>query len=195
MLVKIGCIKVTRFFFLFWFFHKHINAQQHPPAHSPAHCSSTQETDRPSLLLTPRPDMQFISCKTCRSAKDGRTSYRVWLHKPLLSMLCLGSFHPPADSRPCMGPSVKDPRHSCSQSLHLCPSPLPEGEIRVTGPTGWDIMMHLARVHVHDSVTFITTVHSCVKAGFVHHFRCCRYLPCSTSVADVSPRRERASGC
>lgn len=113
-------------------------------AHSPAQCFSTREAGRLSSLLTPRPDMQFISCKTCRSAKDGRNSYRVWLHKLLLSMLCLGSFHPPADSGPCMGLLVKDQRHSCLESLHLCPSPLPEGEIRVTGPTGRDIMMHLA---------------------------------------------------
>lgn len=30
--------------------------------------------------------------------------------------------------------------------------------------------MLLACVHVHDCVTVITTVRSCVNAGFVHHF-------------------------
>lgn len=63
--------------------------------------------------------MQFISWKTCRRAKGGRAFYLVSLHQPLLSMLYLGSFHPPADRRVYMGPSVKDLRHSHPESLRL----------------------------------------------------------------------------
>lgn len=74
------------------------------PTHSHAEHLSTQKTDRPSLHHTPRPDMQFISWKTCRRAKPGRAFYLVSLQQPLLSMLYLDSFHPPADMRVSMSP-------------------------------------------------------------------------------------------
>lgn len=139
------------------------------PTHSQAERLSTQKTDGPSPLHTPRPDMQFISWKTCRRAKGGRAFYLVALHQPLLSMLYLGSFHPPADRRVYMGPSVKDPRQSHPESLHLCSPPRLKGGVRLTGPTGQGVMMLLVCVYVYDCVPVITTVRSCVNAGFVHH--------------------------
>lgn len=134
--------------------------------------------------------MQFISWKTCRRAKGGRAFYLVPLHQPLLSMLYLGSFHPPADRRVYMGPSVKDLRHSHPESFHLSIPPSPEGEMRLTGSTGHGVMMLLACVHVHDCVTVITTVRSCVNAGFVcllivH----CILLECSTSKSNISSQK------
>lgn len=66
-----------------------------PHTHTHAEHLSTHKPDRASLLHTPKPDMQFISWKTCGRAKGWRTFYLV----SLLSMLYLGSFHPPADSR------------------------------------------------------------------------------------------------
>lgn len=105
-----------------WYVHSHHQSHHGDPTHSPAECLTTQKTDGPSRLHTPRPDMQFISWKTCRRAKGGRTSCLVSLHQPLLSMLCLGSFHPPADRRVYMGPLVKDPRHSHPESFHSAPS-------------------------------------------------------------------------
>lgn len=101
------------------------------PTHSQAERLSTHKLDRPSPLHTPRPDMQFISWKTCRRAKGGRAFYLVLLQQLLLSMLYLGSFHPPADRRVYMGPSVKDLRLSHPESNHL------KGELRLTGPTRW----------------------------------------------------------
>lgn len=100
------------------------------PTHSHAEHPSTQKTDRPSLHHTPRPDMQFISWKTCRRAKPGRACYLVSLQQPLLSMLYLDSFHPPADMRvSSRGPLSNRPEA-------LTPRiPSPEGKIRVTWPT------------------------------------------------------------
>lgn len=109
----------------------HHQQHQRRPTLSQAERLSTQKTDGPSPLHTPRPDMQFISWKTCRRAKGGRALYLVSLHQPLLSMLHLGSFHPPADRGVYMGPSVKDLRHSHPDSLHLCPLP------RLRGRSDW----------------------------------------------------------
>lgn len=91
-----------------------------------------------------------------------------------------------------MGPSVKRPEALPPRVLPpLLPS-LPEGEIRLTGPTGHGVMMLLACVHVHDCVTVITTVRSCVNAGFVHHFIVPHvHLQCSTSKSNISS----PSGC
>lgn len=93
--------------------------------------ASTHKPDRPSPLHAPRPDMQFISWKTCRKAKGGRAFYLVLLQQLLLSMLYLGSFHPPANRRVYMSPSVKDLRLSHPESNHL------KGELILTGPTRW----------------------------------------------------------
>lgn len=71
--------------------------------------------------------MQFISWKTCRRAKGGRAFYLVSLHQPLLSMLHLGSFHPPVDRRVYMGPSVKDLKRSHPYSFHLSSPPCLRG--------------------------------------------------------------------
>lgn len=68
--------------------------------------------------------MWFISWKTCRRARGGRTLYLVSLVHLLLCMLHLGSFHPPAHRGVYMGTSEKDLRHSPPDSHHVCSSPL-----------------------------------------------------------------------
>lgn len=78
------------------------------PPHTHAVHLPTHKTDRASLLHTPKPDIQFISWKTCGRAKGWRTFYLV----SLLSMLDLGSFHPPADSRVYIPPPVRNLRPS-----------------------------------------------------------------------------------
>lgn len=85
------------------------------PPHTHAAHLSTHKTDRASLLHTPKPDIQFISWKTCGRAKGWRTFYLV----SLLSMLYLGSFHPPADSRVYIPPPVRNPRPSLPEARHL----------------------------------------------------------------------------
>lgn len=105
-----------------WILSRQLHSR-HQPAHSQPECLSTQKTDRPSQHHTPRPDMQFISWKTCRRAKGGRALYLVSLHQPLFRMLYLDSFHPPADRRVYMGPSVKDLRLFHRESFHLCSLP------------------------------------------------------------------------
>lgn len=89
------------------------------PPHSQAERLSTLKTDRPSLFYTPRPDIQFISWETCRRSRGGGAFSPVSLQQPLLSMLYLGSFHPPAHSGVYTGPSLKDPRLSHPEFLHL----------------------------------------------------------------------------
>lgn len=120
--------------------------------HSPGKFTNTHKTNGPSPLHKPSPDMLFISWNTCRRAKDWRNSY------PLLSMLCLGSFHPPADRRVYMWPLVKDPRRSCLVFFTSAP-PL---SLRLGGD-----QTHRANrtesydglcVRVHDSVTVITVL-------------------------------------
>lgn len=137
--------------------------------------------------------MQFISWKTCRRAKGGRTSCLVSLHQPLLSMLYLGSFHPPADRRVYMGPLVKDPRHSHPESFHSAPSSSRlRGRSDRPNKTGsYDAIFCMCTcmcVFVHDCVTVITTVCSCVNIGFVLHTGHYKYLQCSTSKYFLSER-------
>lgn len=76
-------------------------------------------TDRPCSTL-PDPICNLSAGKHAGGAKGGRAFYLVLQHQPLLSMLYLGSFHPPADRRVYIGPSVKDLRHSHPESFPLC---------------------------------------------------------------------------
>ena len=101
-----------------------------------------------------------------------------------------GLISPSSRQQSLYGPLGKRPKALRLRVLPPLPPSLPEGEIRLTGPTGWGVMMHLACVVcAHDSVTVITTVRSCVKAGFVHHIRCHKYLQCSTSKLNINSQR------
>lgn len=88
-----------------------------PYVYQPSASKLQKPTDRPHSIL-PWPDIQFISWETCRRARGGGALELVSLQQPLLSMLYLGSFHPPAHSRVYMGPLLKDPRRSRPEFHH-----------------------------------------------------------------------------
>lgn len=123
------------------------------PPHTHAVHLPTHKTDRASLLHTPKPDIQFISWKTCGRAKGWRTFYLV----SLLSMLDLGSFHPPADSRVYIPPPCKEPEALTSPHLK--------------GRSGRRLQQD-SFANVHHCVA-ATSLELCtavfVKAGFIHH--------------------------
>lgn len=122
-----------------------------PNTHTQTHAEhlSTHKTDRASLLHTPKPDMQFISWKTCGRAKGWRTFYLVLL----LSMLYLGSFHPPADSR-----VYTPPRRNLTLSL-------PKSRY-LTGKSGRHIRQEsFVNAHHFGAATWSWNV----TAGFIHH--------------------------
>lgn len=148
----------------------------------------TQKTDGPSLLHTPRPDMQFISWKTCRRAKGGRAFYLVSLHQ--YAQYALPELISPSSGQESLyGPLGKRPEALPPRVPALLTSS-PEEEIRLTGPTGQGVMMLLTCVYAHDVImTVITTVRSCVNAGFVHHIVRYIHFQCSTSKL-TSPLRE-----
>lgn len=133
------------------------------PPHTPlTHTEhlSTHKTDRASLLHTPKPDMQFISWKTCGRAKGWGTFYLV----SLLSMLYLGSFHPPADSR-VYNPPCKEPEALTSRV------PSPEGEIQLTCPT-----RQLCICASFSSSYTIRSLHGCVCKSRIYSSHCIRTM-------------------
>lgn len=138
------------------------------PPHTHAAHLSTHKTDRASLLHTPKPDIQFISWKTCGRAKGWRTFYLV----SLLSMLYLGSFHPPADSR-VYTPPVRNPRPSFPETRHL------------KGKSGWHVQQDsFANVHHCVAATLLERSAVFVKAGFIHHAVYAQW-ECSAGKSDI----------